>query len=67
MLDFALRHFKWTGAGHKKIRQAAVRGLGDATEGNGVFVLDGYIEVITSLEVELIPNDFRQDDLAFLG
>lgn len=38
----------------------------DAFECDGVLVLYGHFEIIPGLKVELITNDSRQDDLAFL-
>ena len=39
----------------------------DASECDGILILNGHFEIIPGLKVELIPNGSRQDDLAFLG
>ena len=38
----------------------------NASEADGILVLNGYFEIIPGLKVELIPNGSRKDNLAFL-
>ena len=54
------------GTGEQQIHQAAVRGLGDAAQGDGVLVLDGDLEMIACVQVQLLPDGSGKDDLAFL-
>ena len=39
----------------------------NSAKGDGVLVLDGYLEVISCLQVKLLADDSGQKNLALLG
>ena len=53
------------GAGEEQVHETVIGWLVDAAEGDGVTVLDEDLEVVAGVEMQLLADGARQDDLAF--
>ena len=59
--------FEGAGVGEEEIHEAVVCGVANAAKGDGVPVLDGYLEVISCFQMKLLADDSGQKKLTFLG
>jgi hypothetical protein len=48
------------------LHESLVGAAADASEEDGVLVLDPYFKVLAGLQVKALPHGAGQDDLAFL-
>lgn len=48
------------------IHQTVIGGAVNAAQGNGVFIIDEDLKILPWLEMHLLPNSARQNNLTFL-
>lgn len=59
----AFWNVEFSRARQEQINQTGIRRMGDAPQRNGIFVLDGYFQVPTRDQVELLPDRLGQANL----